>query len=206
MRTKGLCLWCLHSHEKPPFSAEDWLYWWLLSCLIKSSYWHLRFCWMSHSCMKQSMCALWSRKANIQQEVCFFAHMAGAAARFLFEFIFFVYAQANATVSRPHYTRHNAKAIRQSYAYHQLRSCSLISNYTPNNRELRRESVFGICREEDEGDYKWKRAWECSSTANTGWTSSDVRDWERKKKRNGERLQMCLRKVNRTDWLSGVGV
>lgn len=38
-----------------------------------------------------------------------------------------VHVQAKATVSRPHYTRHNAKAIRQSYAYHQLRSCTAVS-------------------------------------------------------------------------------
>lgn len=31
------------------------------------------------------------------------------------------------TVSRPHYTRQSAKAIRQSYAYHQLRSCTAVS-------------------------------------------------------------------------------
>lgn len=32
-----------------------------------------------------------------------------------------------ASVSRPHSTRQSAKAIRQSYAYHQLRSCTAVS-------------------------------------------------------------------------------
>lgn len=35
--------------------------------------------------------------------------------------------ESKATVSRPHYTRQSAKAIRQSYAYHQLRSCTAVS-------------------------------------------------------------------------------
>lgn len=110
------------------------------------------------------------------------------------------------TVFRPHYTGHHAKAIRQSYAYHQLRSCTAVSSLIIHPTAERCRMKEMQCRtwtEEEVVDYKWKRGWECHSAPNTGWTSADVRDREREreqKKRSCRRHWMRLRKVNRTDW------
>ena len=68
--------------------------------------------------------------------------------------------ESKATVSRPHYTRQSAKAIRQSYAYHQLRSCTAVSFliiHPTTERATERWREWNMEREEEECDYKWKR-------------------------------------------------
>lgn len=95
-------------------------------------------------------------------------------------------------------TGRNANAIRQSYAYHQLRSCTTLSSLIIHPTTARR----GACSngEEQKG---WLRT-EWSLESGSGGRNQGEQVYTREKE--SERWWICLRKVNSTEWVSRVGV